>query len=83
MHKERRETHALVHFLTDTSQQYCKSRKKQEGEGLQGHGVASGEGAGGENVSAREHVVRDMRQQMERRGPWRLAAAILQRGSMV
>lgn len=34
---------------------------------------------GGGNVSVREHIVRDMRQQMERRGPERLTAVILQR----
>lgn len=38
---------------------------------------------GGGNVSVREHIVRDTRQQMERRGPERLTAVILQREKAV
>ena len=38
---------------------------------------------GGGNVSVKEHIVRDMRQQMERRGPEWLTAPIHQKEEMV
>ena len=40
-------------------------------------------GSGGGNVSVKEHIVRDMRQQMERRGPEWLTAAIHQKEEVV
>ena len=68
--------------------------KEQEGEGQRGLGAAvfgeaGGQGGvgwrveGGGNVSVKEHIVRDMRQQMERRGPEWLTAPIHQKEEMV
>lgn len=61
--------------------------KEQEEEGLRGLGSGGvwrvGVVEGGGNVSVKEHIVRDMRQQMERRGPEWLTAAIHQKGEVV
>ncbi len=50
---------------------------------MRGRRVAAFRGGAGGNASVREHIVRDTRQQMERRGPERLTAVILHREKAV